>query len=306
MTTTSKWIIGIVAGVAVLAVVAIAFIVITIGSAVSFEEETEEIVTGEGEGQIALVKVEDAIIDGEETIRQLKKFSKRSSVKAIVVYVNSPGGGVVPSHEIYQQVKEISSKKKLPVVISMGSVAASGGYYIACGGSRIMANPGTITGSIGVISQFANIQALLQKIGIETQTIKSGKFKDIGSPTRKMSDEEIATLQSTINDVYSQFVDVVAENRKLAKDSVLKLADGRIYSGAQAYQLGLVDTLGTLHDAIMLAAKLGKIKGEPRILKEQKRVSLFEEIMGTETAGTIEDLRVRFNQLTPLEYRMSF
>ncbi len=294
------------AGVAVLAVVAIAFIVITIGSAVSFEEETEEIVTGEGEGQIALVKVEDAIIDGEETIRQLKKFSKRSSVKAIVVYVNSPGGGVVPSHEIYQQVKEISSKKKLPVVISMGSVAASGGYYIACGGSRIMANPGTITGSIGVISQFANIQALLQKIGIETQTIKSGKFKDIGSPTRKMSDEEIATLQSTINDVYSQFVDVVAENRKLAKDSVLKLADGRIYSGAQAYQLGLVDTLGTLHDAIMLAAKLGKIKGEPRILKEQKRVSLFEEIMGTETAGTIEDLRVRFNQLTPLEYRMSF
>lgn len=294
-------------GVVILGIVGIVAFFAMIGSALTaVEDDTYDEVSGSGEGQVALVRVEDVIIDAEECVRQLKKFAKRSSVKAIVLRVNSPGGGVVPSHEIYQQVAKIVDEDSIPVVVSMGSVAASGGYYISCGASKIMANPGTITGSIGVISQFMNVQDLLTKLGISTTTIKSGEFKDIGSPTRKMTDAEQETLQRTIDDVYGQFVDIVVKGRHMSEDSVRALADGRIYSGNQALQLGLVDTLGTLHDAVMLAATLGGIDGEPKIVEERERESLFDQIMGTETKKSLGDLSARLNQHTLLEYRMSF
>jgi protease IV len=306
VTTTSKWILGIVALVAVIGIAGIVVFFSMIGSALKVSDDTYDEVTGSGDGQVALIRIEDVITDAEETVRQLKKFAKRSSVKAIVLRINSPGGGVVPSHEIYEQVLKISSEDSIPVVVSMGSVAASGGYYIACGATRIMANPGTITGSIGVISQFVNVQELLDKIGVSTTTIKSGKFKDIGSPTREMTGSELETLQRTIDDVYGQFVDIVVQSRNMPEDSVRGLADGRIYSGHQALTLGLVDTLGTLNDAVMLAAKLGGIDGEPRLVQERKREPLFDQLMGAETQKSLADLRTRLNPHTLLEYRMSF
>jgi protease IV len=306
LTTTTKWVLGIGATVVLVGLTGILLVFVLIGSSLSPEDESYEVLSGDGEGQVAVVEINDIIIDSKEPIRELRRFKKRSSVKAIVVHINSPGGGVVASHEIYEQVKEIASEDDIPVVVSMGSVAASGGYYIACGATRIMANPGTITGSIGVISQFTNFQELLQKIGIESKTIKSGKFKDIGSPTRPMTEIEVETIQSTIDDIYGQFVDIVVENRHLGEDSVRSIADGRIYSGTQALELGLIDTLGTFQDAIMLAANLGGIDGEPRILKIKRHKPLIDHLMGTETSHSIEDIRARFNQLSPLEYRMSF
>ncbi|MEJ2699696.1 MAG: signal peptide peptidase SppA, partial [Desulfuromonadales bacterium] len=198
------------------------------------------------------------------TIEQLLRFRKDDSVKAIVLRVDSPGGGVGPSQEIYEEVQKTVKIK--PVVVSMGSIAASGGYYIASPANRIFSNPGTITGSIGVILEFTNFQELLQKIGLKSQIIKSGKHKDIGSPVRPMTEGDRKILQSLIDDVHQQFIAAVAKGRKLDLEKVRALADGRIFSGRQALAVGLVDQLGDLQDAVKAAAELGGIHGEPRLV----------------------------------------
>ena len=173
------------------------------------------------------------------------------------------------SQEIYREIVRTLPLKK--VVISMGNVAASGGYYIAVAGTRIMANPGTLTGSIGVVMEFSNIQELMHKIGVSLEVVKSGAFKDIGSPVRKMKPEERRLLEGVIQNVHRQFVDTVAQARRLPKPEVEKLADGRIFTGEQAKNLGLVDELGSLEDAVELTKKLARISGEVRLVYPEKR-----------------------------------
>ena len=226
--------------------------------------------------RIALIRVEGVILDSQTTIGELKRFSENPSVKAIVIRIDSPGGGVVPSQEIYNAVKRVRSKHNKAVIASMGSVAASGGYYIAAATDRIMANPGTLTGSIGVIMETANVEGLLQKIGVEGVVIKSGKYKDVGSPLRKMSTDERGLLQGVMDDVHKQFIEAVAEGRSLELRAAQALADGRIFTGRQAKEAKLVDELGDLEDAIQLAAEVVGIEGEPKVIEPRRRFSLRE------------------------------
>ena len=232
---------------------------------------------GVGIGEkIALIRIEGVILDSNDVVEELRRYRKDDSVKAILLRIDSPGGGVVPSQEIYDEVKQIRQEGKKKVVTSMGTVAASGGYYIASASDKIIANPGTLTGSIGVIMEFANVEGLLQKIGVESVVIKSGKNKDLGSPFRKMKEEERVLLQGVIDDVHGQFIEAVAESRSLEVESVRALADGRIFTGRQAKKIGLVDELGSFQDAVQKTAELAGIQGEPRMVEERKRFSIFE------------------------------
>jgi protease-4 len=228
------------------------------------------------EDRIALIRVEGVIMDSQTTVSELKRFSENPSIKAIVLRIDTPGGGVVPSQEIHDAVKRVRNKSNKAVIASMGSVAASGGYYIAAATDRIVANPGTLTGSIGVIMETANVEGLLQKIGVEGVVIKSGKFKDVGSPLRKMSSEERGLLQGVMDDVHRQFIEAVAEGRSLELRTAQALADGRIFTGRQAKDAKLVDELGDLEDAIQLAADVVGIQGEPKIVEPRRRFSLRE------------------------------
>lgn len=307
MSSAGKWILGIAVASAGVGFIVLAFSVFMLATAITTSgvDTYDETTGGSGSGRVAVIEVSDVLIDAEDVIRQLRKFRDRGSVKAIVLRLESPGGGVVPSHEIYEEVRR-TRKLGTPVVISMGSVAASGAFYIACGASRVVANPGTITGSIGVISEFTSFSELMDKIGVETTTIKSGEFKDIGTPSRPMREREKAFMQKTIDNVYDQFVDVVVRGRNMSKDSVLNLADGRIFTGAQAYDLGLVDTLGTLQTAVVIAGNLGKVQGDPRIVREREQEKLFDLLMGTETRKTIEQMGTRLHGGSPLEYRFNY
>lgn len=214
--------------------------------------------------QVGVIEVQGVIVDSKKIIEQLDGFHENGSIKAIVLRIDSPGGGVGPSQEIHDKVKRIDADK--PVVASMGSVAASGGYYIAAPARQIFANPGTITGSIGVIMEFTNFQELLDKIGLHSEVVKSGKHKDIGSPVRPMTEEDRALLQGVIDDVHNQFVVSVAAGRQLDPQKVKELADGRIFTGRQARELGLVDELGSLDAAILRAGELGGIDGKPTVV----------------------------------------
>jgi len=237
--------------------------------------------------KVAVLPVTGLIADSEATIEQLKKFAKDDSVKAIVLRINSPGGGVGPSQEIYEEVRKLKGKKI--VITSMGALAASGGYYIACASEKIFANPGTITGSIGVIMQFVNVKDLIEKIGLKGMVVKSGAFKDIGSPMREMKPEERELLQGVIDNVHMQFVAAVAEGRKMERGKVLKIADGRLFSGEQAKGLGLVDSLGNLEDAVSEAGKMAKIEGEPRVVTPPKKKFSILELLKEEAKSIIGD-----------------
>lgn len=226
-------------------------------------------------GKVAVLPVTGLIADSDATIEQLKKFAKDDSVKAIVVRINSPGGGVGPSQEIHEEIGKLKGKK--PVVASLGAVAASGGYYIACASQKIYANPGTMTGSIGVIMQFVNVRDLIEKIGVKGVVVKSGELKDTGSPLRDMSPEERQYLQGVIDNVHAQFVRAVADGRSLDVEAVKRIADGRVFSGEQAVALGLVDAIGNQEDAVAEAARMAKIEGEPRVvLPPKKKISILE------------------------------
>jgi protease IV len=218
---------------------------------------------------IGLVEVRGMILDSKDTIRQLRYFLKQEGVKAVVLRVDSPGGVVAPSQEIYDEVRKFAAKKK--IIVSMGSLAASGGYYISAPATLIYANPGTITASIGVILKLSNIEALMDKIGIKSYTLKTGRFKDSGSPLRELSKEDRAMLQAVIDNTHEQFVRAVAAGRKLPVEEVRRIADGRILSGEQAKGLKLVDRLGTLQDAIEEAGRLAGIKGEPEVISPPKK-----------------------------------
>jgi protease IV len=231
--------------------------------------------------KIAVVEIIGTIVDAEEVIEQIERYGEDSSIKAIVLRIDSPGGGVVPSQEIYNEVLKVRKKGK-KVVVSMGSVAASGGYYIASASNKIIANPGTITGSIGVLMEFSSVEELMRKVGLKTEIIKSGKFKGLGAPTRSLTAEEKEVLKRVIDDVYEQFVNAVARGRNLPVEKVKRLADGRIYSGKQSIELGLVDGLGNLQDAISETAKMIGIKGKPRIVKEKIKDSWLYRLLNGE------------------------
>ena len=244
------------------------------------------------EDAVAIVRVEGIIISGrgpewpfagtgnaysQPIIERLRRAEDDPSVKAIVLRINSPGGGVVASDEIYRVLLEI----KKPFVVSMGDMAASGGYYISCPADSIVANPATLTGSIGVIATAPNYEALLDKIGIEMLVIKSGPMKDELSPYREPTSEEIEHWQAIVDEAYEQFVDIVAEGRNLPLEEARELADGRVYTGQQALELDLVDELGNLPEAIDLAAELGGIEGEPRTIEYERVPTLIEALVST-------------------------
>ncbi len=225
----------------------------------------------ESRSKIAVVPLEGVLSNdvAERAVRQLTRYSHDPSIKAIVLRIDSPGGGVAPSQEIYQEIKRIRAQGKL-IVASLGSLAASGGYYVACAVDHIFANPGTITGSIGVIIQLANVEELLRKVGVEATVIKSGRFKDSGNPTRPLQAEERELFQIVVDDVHQQFVEAVAQGRNIDEAEVRQYADGRIYSGRQAKNLHLVDELGTLQDAVVYAASTVGIVGKPKVVRERK------------------------------------
>lgn len=228
--------------------------------------------------KIALIRIEGPIITSKDIVDEIKEYAKDRSIKAIVLRVDSPGGGVVPSQEIYGEVKKASVQKK--IVVSMGSVAASGGYYISAPATKIIANPGSITGSIGVIMEIPNFKGLMDKIGVKTEVIKSGKHKDLASVFRGVGAEEREILQNVMDNVHEQFIKAVSEGRKLPVDSVKKIADGRIFSGQQALGAGLVDELGDLEYTISEAAKMAGIKGEPEVVTKKEKSPLLDILKG--------------------------
>ena len=229
--------------------------------------------------KVGVVLVEGVLSDSRDAVRQLEKYERDGGIKAIVLRVNSPGGAVVPSQEIYDKVLTVKKSKK--VVVSMGSVAASGGYYIACAADRIIANPGTITGSIGVVVQFSQIEELLNKIGLKSTVVKAGEYKDMGSPVREMTPAERALVQGVIDDIHAQFIEAVVSNRSIDRQEIERIADARIFTGRQALAAGLVDSLGNMDHAIDTAAQLAGIEGRPEVIyPEEKRKGLLRYIMG--------------------------
>jgi len=228
--------------------------------------------------KVALVRVTGIIIDSTSVIEELKEYAKDASIKAIVLRVDSPGGAVAPSQEIHEEVIKVKQSKK--VIVSMGTVAASGGYYISAPADKIVANAGTLTGSIGVIMELPNIEGLMKKIGVETQIVKSGRHKDMASVFRSLTPEEKQILQTVLDDVHDQFIRAVSEGRGIKLDVIRNIADGRIFTGKMAKDIGLVDELGNLQDAIMLAGKLTGIKGEPKVVTKEEKFSVFDLLKG--------------------------
>lgn len=235
--------------------------------------------------KVGVIEVKGVILDSKEVLKNLKQFREDDAIKAIVLRIDSPGGAVGPSQEIYSEIRKTIKKK--PVIASMGAIAASGGYYIASATDGIIADPGTITGSIGVIMEYTNFKDLLQKIGLYPVVIKSGKYKDIGSPVRKMTPAEKALLQKFVDAVHTQFIDAVAAGRHMKRSAVEKIADGRIFCGANAKKLGLVDRLGNFNDAVEWAGRRGGIKGRITTVYPPKRRPALVRYLLDETLSQV-------------------
>lgn len=261
---------------AVLLFMGIALVVLAVVLVTGLWLDSSDLSFGMGD-RVALVTITGQIESSESIVREIRHWSERSDVAAIVVRLDSPGGGVAASQEIFEEIGKARDKGK-KVVASMGSVAASGAYYIACAVDTVVANPGTLTGSIGVIMQFPVFEGLMDKVGVRLETIRSGEFKDVGNPGRAITPREEEMLQSVIDNTYDQFVDVVAEGRGIARDSVLSFATGAIFTGEQALDLGLVDVLGDYQDAIDIAAGMAGLEPNPRTVRAaaRRRVSWLD------------------------------
>jgi protease-4 len=297
MTKSTKWFLGILG---VLALLAVGFTLFLISLVSGSSERTETVTLGSGD-KLAVIDLKGVITSSEDVVRQLKKYRDNRGIRAIVLRIDSPGGGVVASQEMYEEVRKTRDGGK-PIIVSMGSLAASGGYYVAVGGSRLVANRGTLTGSIGVISEFLQLREALDKLGIDLKTIKSGKLKDAGSPTRKMTEEDQRYFQGLMDDVHRQFIEVVARERKMTTEKTRGIADGRVFTGEQAVELGLVDTLGTYEDALHIAAEIAGISGEPAIVKERKRQAWFESVLG-DAGAALRELKQELIDRPVLSYR---
>ena len=228
--------------------------------------------------KVGIIEVNGMIADAQLISEQINEFREARSVKAVVLRIDSPGGGVGPSQEIYSELQRLAKVK--PLIVSMGSVAASGGYYIAVAGEHLFANPGTITGSIGVIMSFPDYQGIMGKIGIKTEVIKSGRFKDIGSSTRDLTLADRELLQGMIDDVHSQFVTAISEGRNIPIDRLQPFVDGRIFTGQQALDAGLIDELGSLSDAVRHAGNAVGLGDDPKVIYPQpEEKSIYERLI---------------------------
>ena len=251
--------------------------------------------------KIGVIPIEGAILDSQAITEQLGRFRKDKGIKAIILRINSPGGAVGPTQEIYREVLRTVETKK--VVASLGGVAASGGYYIAAAAKQIVANPGTITGSIGVIMEFVRFEDLLNKIGIKLEVLKSGEFKDIGSPHRELTARDKELISALIADIQKQFVEAVASGRDLSIEKTREIADGRIFSGAQAKELGLVDVLGNFQDAVELAKGMATIRGDVTLVYPKKsKLDLWDLFLGSAADSIAKRIQ---GMKTRVEYRWS-
>lgn len=273
------------------------------------------------EKKIAEIEIKGPIVSSQKAVNEIEGFADKKDIGAIILRLETPGGGVAASQEIHREIIKARNKGKL-IIVSMGSVAASGGYYIACAADKIFADGGTLTGSIGVIINIANFEDLLNKIGIQFQVVKSGPHKDIGSFSRKLTKEEKELLEGVIKDIYDQFVNAIAEGRgeilrekltrELKKDKknisnddikkeIYKIADGRIFTGMQAKTYGLVDEIGSFTDVVKYTADILNIKGEPVIEIPRKKTSIFEFIFGNEA----DSILAKYMNDAPLKYQMN-
>ena len=262
------------------------FFVFLLGFALAKRWGVEEGITGE---RIGVIEVNGVIKDSRSILENLVKFEKNKHIKAILLRINSPGGAVGPSQEIYMEL--IKTRKKKPVIASLGTIAASGGYYIAAAATKIIAAPGTLTGSIGVKLELANVQKLLEKIGIEPVVLKSVPYKDIGSPFREVTPEEKEILVKLLQDIHRQFVADIAKGRHLPLKKVEAIADGSIFTGKEAQKLGLVDMLGNFEDAVKEAARLAGIKGEPNLYYPKKKTPWTKLFLNTLLEFINEDIQ---------------
>jgi len=225
--------------------------------------------------RVAIVELEGVIIDVDDVVQELKGLRENPAVRAVVMRINSPGGVVGPTQEVHDAILRLRQAGK-PVVASLGAVAASGGYYIAVAADQIYANPGTLTGSIGVIMQLANFEQLMKKVGVDYVVVKAGQFKDIGNVGRAMTPDERRVLQGLLDDVHGQFIAAVAAGRKLEREDVVRFADGRVFSGQQAKDLKMVDALGGLEDAVLAAGKLAGLPSPPSVIPPKRKFSFMD------------------------------
>ena len=229
-------------------------------------------------GEIALVRIQGMLMDSQNIVRQLSDYRHNPGVRGILLRIDSPGGAVAPAQEIYSEIMKLRADHKT-VYASMGTVAASGGYYIACAADYVLANPGTLTGSIAAVMAFSNIEELTNKIGVKPVVIKSGKYKDVGSPLRAMNPEERKLLQNVVDDVHQQFVQAVAKGRGLPVSEVKEIADGRIMTGQQALKLKLIDEIGGLEKTLELLAKKIGVEGRPKVIEEKEKTRFFDWLL---------------------------
>ena len=221
--------------------------------------------------KVGIIKIDMPITSSEKIIEDLNNFLDRSDILGIILRLDTPGGGVAASQEIYEKVKRISNSNKKPIIASMGGVAASGGYYIALGADTIIANPGTIVGSIGVVINYPIMAELFEKVGVDFETVKSGELKDVGSYSRKVSEADRVHLNEMVDDMHNQFVTAITDNRAISKEKVISLADGSVYTGLKSKELGLIDLIGTFEDAIKIAGTMGQISGNPKTIQVNKK-----------------------------------
>lgn len=252
---------------------------VSLGGRVALIRISGTITSGESVGSL----FGDSIVGSDTIIRYLDHARRDSSIKAVVLRIDSPGGSAAASEEIYNEIRRVRLSK--PVYASMGDVAASGGYYISAACDRIYADKATLTGSIGVIFETPNLAGLMKKLGVDFTVIKSGKYKDIGSPSRAMTPEEKQMLQAMVNDIYNQFVDAVAQGRRMPREKVVSLANGAVFTGSQAVKLGLVDQIGGLRDAVRDAGKAGGIKGEVKVQRYGRYGGLLGMLGGDDISG---------------------
>ncbi len=247
-------------------------------------------------GRIGVVEIEGTISDLKDVMDSIVQFKEDRSIRGVIVRINSPGGAVGPTQEVYSELKKLRSAKK--VYISMGSVCASGGYYIATAGDRIYASPSTITGSIGVIMQQAVVEDLMKKLGIQANTLKAGALKDTGSPFRKMTDDEKAYLQGILNSIHDQFIKDVAQGRKLSIEKTRELADGRIYTGLQAKEKGLVDGIGTFYDTLDDMKRVLGVSGKPSLVYAKKHLPFLKWLI----SSVVEELFFLRDPVEPIKF----